>query len=479
METHADLQARRCLFLSYFYPPIAGAGLPGAMRSVKFIRNLNNFEIHVLTVEPGCYNRPAKFDYDITLPIKQEAIYRSKILDIFGYLLKLRLRLKHMRTGGKEPDVTRNKAFASAEASDATAHTADRPGLAQRFKDFLYNLHYFPDQTSPWIPYALFRGIGIIRRHKIEVIFATGMPWSALLTGYLLSLLTGLPLIVDFRDPWVNNPFYFSKGKFLDGLAKWMERRIVSRATFVSLNTEPLREEFVARYPDLPTTKMIFLPNGYDESDFKGLEDAHKSRNGSNELVLCHAGFLYGLRDPAPLLDALLLCRERLVGSGKRIRFVQIGQVSIGYNLADKYGGLLADGTLDLRDNMPYRTCLRAMAASDVLVNVQPGTHTQIPSKLYDYLGLNRPIINLTVRDGALWRIVAQHGFGDLFDSTQEKEIADRLISLLQEKTRGPLLADYPDRDRFEIKAISENLAACLNTAASNGKYYSPPKKTG
>lgn len=90
----ADLQGRRCLFVSYFYPPAAGTGLPGTMRSVKFIRNLVNADIHVLTIKPEFYNQSVKRDPETRLPIKDESVHRSGVCDVFRFLLGLRFRLK-------------------------------------------------------------------------------------------------------------------------------------------------------------------------------------------------------------------------------------------------------------------------------------------------------------------------------------------------------------------------------------------------
>lgn len=52
-ENPADLQGTRVLFIAYFYPPTESTGVPGSMRTVKFIRNLGNGERHVLTTPAG------------------------------------------------------------------------------------------------------------------------------------------------------------------------------------------------------------------------------------------------------------------------------------------------------------------------------------------------------------------------------------------------------------------------------------------
>ena len=75
--------------------------------------------------------------------------------------------------------------------------------------------------------------------------------------------------IVDFRDPWVNNPF-IEKGKFERSLDKKFEYLVVKHADIVIANTELLGERMKERYKSM-APKIITLPNGYDARDFKDM----------------------------------------------------------------------------------------------------------------------------------------------------------------------------------------------------------------
>ena len=268
--THDEATSRpvKALFVAYYYPPAAGPGLPGTMRSVKFIRNLDNAKIHVLSNVPARYGPNIKLDLDMELPINCESIHRVPGIDFFRSALRFKARLASLIAKRSSSDAKTKTVFSSM--SDSTNPISSQRPLStfQKLKDFIYHLFYFPDQESPWILRAALWGRRIVVKEKLDVIFATGSPWSALAVGYLISILTGRPLVADFRDPWVNNPFHLSKGKLLDGFASLFERRIVQRAAVVSLNTDPLREDFIVRYPEVPANRFVVLPNGFDPQDF-------------------------------------------------------------------------------------------------------------------------------------------------------------------------------------------------------------------
>lgn len=463
IQERADLQGKRVLFIAYFYPPTDSTGVPGSMRTVKFIRNLENGECHVLTAPPAVSSEDNALRH-LPLPINGEHVHRVASWDVFRLLLAIRHRLRKMlgKAGGNAQSGATSKPVFKGSNDNASARS--RP---QQLKDFIYNLCYFPDQAGPWIIPALLKGRRIVRQHKLDAIFATGSPWSGLIAGYLISKATGKPLIADFRDPWVNNPFHQTKGQLLDRQSAALERKVVRHATAVSLNTEPLLQEFRARYPEMDPHKFFVMPNGFDPADFKAVKAEPRSHD-NDTLLLCHAGLLYGVRDPAVLLEAIRSANSQLRASGKRIVFRQIGNVQLDYSVHERYPDLIEQGALLLDNPKPYQQCLAALASADVVVNIQPATQSQIPSKLYDYLAINRPIINITSRDGALGHLVATKGLGDLvsFDDTAA------LTGLLVDKCMNRHVNDfsgYPQRFEFDVKEISVTLSKRIVNEATTG----------
>ena len=426
------------------------------MRIIKFIRNLTNGECYVLAPHPLVSEVDSALKH-LTLPIKDEKIHRVKGWDVFGKLLGLRATYKKLyrkKSGNSINAKDSSPQTFKSVASNKNVHTS-RP---QQLKDFIYNLCYFPDQAGPWIFPAYLKGKKLVKEQNIDIIFATGNPWSALLVGYLISKTIGKPLIADFRDPWINNPFHQSKGEFLDRWSKRLEKKVVEHALAVSLNTEPLMDDFIERFPHLPTNRFFVMPNGFDNADFKGLNLSSNSHD-KNMITLCHTGFIYGVRDPAVLLDAIKVANIRLAPQNRKIRFQQIGDIQLAYDIRERYADMIADGSLALEPPRSYQECLCALGNADWVVNVQPGTKSQVPSKLYDYLALNRPILNITPKDGALGQLVIKYGLGKLSGFDEETQLSEALVdmALIQDESRK--FDGYPARSKFDCTVIAAQLA--------------------
>jgi glycosyltransferase involved in cell wall biosynthesis len=450
-----DLKGKKILFIAYFFPPVASTNLPGAMRTIKFIRNLTNGEFHVLTVPPAINEQDSSLSH-LRLPVNGEVIHRIESLDVFKLLLSIRSGLKKLLGKKHSQQITTSNIQPIFKGS----YTVEKSSASflQKLKDFIYNVCYFPDQAGPWILPAYLNGKKLVREYKLDIIFATGSPWTSLIVGYLISKSTGIPLIADFRDPWVNNPFHQSKGKLLDRLSSRLERKVVKHAAAISLNTEPLMDEFLKRYPDIPADRFFVMPNGFDQTEFKGLDQVKKDHE-IDKLILCHTGFLYGVRDPKVLLDSIKVANEKLSTKQVKIIFRQIGDVELSYDIHKQYESMIEDGSLLLEPPIPYQDCLKELTKADWLVNVQPATKSQVPSKLYDYLAINRPILNITPQNGALGSLVTKYGFGELFGFDDEQGLSEALIRIAESHKENIKFDGYPLKKHFDCSIIADTLA--------------------
>ena len=320
---------KKILFIAYLYPPVGGKGLPGVQRTVKFLRYLQQADSYVLTMRTDLYPEFFPLEYDITLPVNNEKIIRTGTFDIFKQLLKLKKKFTFLFNKGAAQELNRRDQAGSFSGSD---NVPRKKSLLAAVKDAVSGLFTFPDFANPWIIPAVLEGRKLVKKEGIDFVFATGLPWSSLLIGWLIKLSTGVRLVIDFRDPWVNNPFALDKTKFRKSAEKFLERRIVAKADIVSLNTDELREDFLARYASLPRSKFIVLPNGYDTHDFHNLpsKDAGSEQTA---LILSHAGFLYGVRDPKPIFEAIKLIRQQEEKLAHKIIFRQMGNTELGYDL--------------------------------------------------------------------------------------------------------------------------------------------------
>ena len=438
----------KVLFLAYFYPPSDNRGVPGCMRTVKFVRALPNVDAYVVTSQKKV-DKNADALRHLTLPVNNEKIYRVKVLDFFKYFLETRKKIKNLF----QKIVTKKSlTFQYGKKIESVPHS--RKSKIENLKDTIYHLVYLPDNASPWILPSIICGRRLIKKEGIDVIFATGSPWSCLVSGYFLSKFTGIPLIADFRDPWRGNPFDKSRGRIIEGINTALEKAVVNQASAVSLNTPPLMTDFRARYPDAEE-KFFVMANGFDPNDFSSVKK-HLGFS-PDRIVLCHAGQLYGLRDPKALLKAIRLTNIYFASSGKKIIFQQIGNIDLNYDPYVEFKDLIEEQTFIVIPPTTYQESISLLNQSDILVNIQPSTKTQIPSKLYDYLALKKPIMNLTPADGALGQLAREHSVGELFSDTRPEQISEQLIKFIESESYSNFNG-YDSMNEFDIQNIANKL---------------------
>jgi Glycosyl transferase 4-like domain len=166
-------KSKRVLVIAYHYPPLAGAGMLKTLRTTRYLAEYG-WQPLVLTVKnPEPYHQAAN-------PIPEGIeVYRSWRIP-GGNLLARLLR---------------------------------RMGLDERW--FL-----LPDQHILWIPGTFILGLYLVIRKKIDLIYVTGPPYSALMVATALQKVTGKPLVVEVRDPW---SFNAGRQGYPSRLHRWLD----------------------------------------------------------------------------------------------------------------------------------------------------------------------------------------------------------------------------------------------------------------
>ena len=255
-------------------------------------------------------------DSSIKLPVCNEKIHRSIGIAPFDFVLKVRAGIVNIFNLSKK-----NKKKHDTKSTVENG-AKQKKGFLKNLKDLISLVLCFPDFARPWLFPAIIQGIKIIRKHKIDVIFSTGMPWTSLIIGYFLKTFTGKKLVIDFRDPWVDNPF-IKKGKLEKFLDRKWESLVVKKADLIIANTNALKQEMENRYRRFKE-KITIVPNGYDIIDFQNIP---KTKLPEDKFFICHAGFLYLKRDPISVLKALEILKRDHPDIASIVRFLQIGKI--------------------------------------------------------------------------------------------------------------------------------------------------------
>jgi glycosyltransferase involved in cell wall biosynthesis len=438
---------KRILMIARAFPPFQSVG--HSIRVVKFLKYLPalGWRPSVLTIDD-------RREYEFDRRQGSEALLREVPSEVSIY-----------RTPAGEPSCTfLEKERAFGQRNWLTRVLVKMLGGARRWG--IRNM-LPPDRAVVWLPFALARGRQIVRSEGSDVIFATCPPYSVTLIGGFLKLVTGSRLILDFRDDWIDTPWYDSKPAIMRMIHRRMESWVVKMADRVILVTEWSRNAFVKRYPGRPADHFVLISNGCDLQDFAALESP-PPRVGFSRFTITHAG---ALNDTEPyrrslrgLFEALQSVLEDEPELSQKLTLVFAGGLpEVQRRLADSMG--LAGVIQELGD-MPHAEVLRLLRSADLLLAVNyENWATIIPAKLYEYWAIGGPPILLLSCPGAAADLVSQHGLGFTVAPLDTAGIRDAILTVYrQSRTAAPLRVSTTGIASYDRQALTRRLAQVLST---------------
>ncbi len=400
----------RVLIVSFAFPP---SNVIGAVRVGKLARYLDRrgHDVRVLTTD-------LVEDRSLPLEISRERVvyteYRPRQHWIDRVARSLRSHTAFHAGGGCE---------------DAPAHDgAPARSLRQTFRRHYLGLIHIPDMRADWVRTAIPAGRQLIQGWKPEIIFASAPPNTGLIVAGRLARVHKIPWVADFRDLWVDNPYYSEPGwrKRIDAI---MERRILRGAAGL-VTVSPIWAEQLRRRHGKEVTVVY---NGYAEEDFPPL-DQRTDCGGS--LTIRYMGSIYrGFRDPSALFSAIALLPDHLRTRINVEFFSDAGDAVLDAAAAHRVGSAVT-----VKPWVPYRDALALQMEADVLLLLQssdPRDEGNLPAKLFEYLYARRPILFIGYERGIAARLVTERSAGLV--SNSPVKIRDQLHRWFEDKRAGRL----------------------------------------
>lgn len=289
-------------------------------------------------------------------------------------------------------------------ASDTGAE-AERPG--GRIAAVLGALAVL-DKTTAGQLWAIPRVAAFARRHRCALVYATSGPPASLTLGRIVARLTGLPLVLDLRDPWSIEPNYRARwspeGR---ALADRIEAGAFAAADRIVLNTRASRDAHIERYAGrVPAERFTFVRNFFDPDFFTSPPGA-PAAEGPFRVV--YFGHLRPSKNALLFLAAL----ARLVAEGPPggVELLTFGEMTAAEQSAIAALGL---GDVVTRGEwLPLPRALELLGTAHLLLDLMgPGHHLQISGKIYDYLAAGRPILSISPNP-EVGEVLADAGLGE------------------------------------------------------------------
>lgn len=351
-----EISPRRVLVIAYYFPPM---GLSGVQRTLKFVKYLPQFGWRptVLTIEPKGY------------------IARDESLldELAGRDIRI------VRTPMAGP----GRLFAKKEVVNLP------PEWTRKMLSRISDTFFLPDNKIGWKRKAVDTALELHKETPFDLIFATAPPFTDFLIGREVKAIINKPLVLDYRDPWLDYPFKFYPTPYHRWRNYILERRALRASSHVVTTNRRVKESILSRYKFLTYHDVEIIPQGFDPEDFEGVPpkpQAHKTRR----MRIAYAGIFWEDRKPDYFLQALHdLFKEQPKLRG-RIEAVFIGnfreenhQIVVRLGLHD---------SVTVMGYLPHHECIRQLMDADLLWMIV-GDEYGSPGKTYEYIGAQKPIL--------------------------------------------------------------------------------------
>jgi glycosyltransferase involved in cell wall biosynthesis len=349
----------------------------------------------------------------------------------------------------------------TASSGSTSAANPIRPAGRNLWEELLA----FPDRNALWIPSALLAGWRAAGKYSVEAVYASSGPVSGLFVGWILARCLRRPLLAEFRDLWVDNPFLRYRLPLHRRIDRFWENRILRSAARVVVVTTPMKERLLRVHPHLPPDRIAVVPNGFDPDVSWGvLAPGNGAPSGpSRPRVLTYTGELYGQRSPAALLGVLESWRAENGGRHPiKVRFV--GRIDRAYQATVDHA--VRTGLAERRDVCSLAESLEEMRRADallLLIENGPGADGIMTGKIFPYLASGKPILGLVPESGVAARLLREAGGSLVIDPDDPEAIAQGLYKFVHGEIEMPPPAHRRSvLARYTWPALSGEIAEIL-----------------
>ncbi len=442
------------LVIAYFFPPDGSAG---SYRPLRFVRGLakKGWRSSVITADPYYYER---YDRDLLTQVPQE----TKVIRVRGHDAWQALQSWRRRR------VQERLSTASLEVAGQIRAAELKPfrSTIRRTIQTIAECHYHPDFAKHWIRPAVKASVKLCGRMPANVIWASAGPVSAWVVAQRVSAKTGVPYVLDLRDPHGlirHSEAEVRAPKWVDYRLKCAMYRLFKGAQAVVFLFDTVAESYCRAFPGaLDPSKIHIIPNGYE-----GTTAEFVPPNG-NKFTVLYTGTLVTYRYDT-LLQALVTFKNTAPAKAQKLRFVFVGEgMEDLVKEAARLGLSHIVETMGATSNAGITRLQRESHAFLVLGRLSSikGHELFAGAKVFGYLKASRPIFGILPQDETR-KVLRTVGVSTIANVDSAPEIASILGQLWDAWSEGKLRSLLPDPSKCDLYSAEPQTAALVR--ALNG----------
>lgn len=315
----------------------------------------------------------------------------------------------------------------------------------------------FLRRTLNYVLFAIASVLASLRAGRPDVVVATSPQFFVGLAGAVIALLKWRPFVLEVRDLWPESIVALGqlRNRHVIRLMEGVETLLYRSAAGVVVNTRSFVEHVASR--GVPRDRIELIHNGIDPALFRPLprDVSLLQRHGlEGKFVVGYVGTLGLAHGLSTILDAAEILREET-----DVVFVLIGDGADRSRLEEIIAqrGLTNVHLLGLRPRAEVPAWLSAIDLTLVLLRDLPVFQTVIPSKIFEFLAQERPML-LAAPRGEVRSLVEEAKAG-LVIEPEEPEALARAVQEVRANPSEALARARAGRALVEAEFMRDDLA--------------------
>lgn len=334
----------------------------------------------------------------------------------------------------------------------------------------------------------------LLETRDVDAVLITGSPYYPMLLGAEIKRRYGVPVVLDFQDPWISawgaSQPRFSKAGAAHLLSTLLEPKAIAAADFITSVSETQNAEMRSRYPHLTHDQMAAIPIGGDLGDYDALRARKISETGfqldSSCFNLSYVGTIWPavLETLRTLLASVSEVRSRHPEIYKRLSLNFIGTTENPNSPGGRWVRPLAEA-LGVEDvvreeirRQPYLDALSLQARSDAVLMLGSAEPHYTASKIYGVMMSGQPYLAVFNQVSSSHEILVEAGGGIAlgFDGSAALKnlvspLAEAIVRLVTERDT-PGRANPTAYREFTAARIAERYAAIFDKLVAQQRRF-------
>jgi glycosyltransferase involved in cell wall biosynthesis len=420
----------KLLFLAHLFPPVAAIACVRTWNMAKHLARLG-WDVTVVTPYPSVW-RTMEDPENVVASIEREGIRRILTDHRWRRLSPYHLNCWNQGFGWFVGGICRNIAR-----------------------------HLDVDAEIGWVKPAQ-RACSTLSAKDVDVILATGSPYSAFRLAKQLSDRLGRPYVLDYRDPWTERPYptHPSRPSTIQE-----EARLLAGSSAVTIVSRSWGLAMERRFNIGP--KLHVITNGCDPEDLANVMPC-----AFGHFAIVYAGIFYPpKRVISPVMAALRRLKETMDGKGGEWYFHYYGvhgthvrEEAARFGVMEHvvlHGRVSREEALSAVKGAGVATVITSIASEDSLAD-----RGMVPAKVFEALGLNTPILLIAPPTSDAREIVSEREGLGIFYGSDVAGISRFLAQLISGEIRRN---DATPAVRYGWPELAKRLDRLLRSVAAGG----------